>query len=90
MAERVTWVVDRIEGEWAVVEIAAGHTVQLPLAWLPPGAGEGAHLRVTHEPAADSSMLTLKIEPRASLRGSAERKPLVKPGRGDPGGNINL
>ena len=90
MAERVTWVVDRIEGEWAVVQVSAGHTLELPLAWLPPGAAEGSHLRVSHETGADSSSLTLRIEPRASLRGVGEGKPPVTPGRGDPGGNISL
>ena len=90
MAERVTWVVDRIESEWAVVEVGAGRTLDLPLAWLPPGAVEGTYLKVSHVPAPDSSTLVLSIEPRASLRGPAEQKPLPKPGHGDPGGNISL
>lgn len=87
MAERVTWVVDRIEGDFAVVEVDAGHTIQLPLAWLPDGSGEGTHLRVMHEPAPGASTLILKIEPRGSLRDGSSR---ATPGRGDPGGNVNL
>lgn len=40
------WVIDRIEGDLAVVEIAAGKTVTIPLAALPDGVKEGTVLRL--------------------------------------------
>ncbi|MBQ8381875.1 MAG: DUF3006 domain-containing protein [Clostridia bacterium] len=40
------WVIDRIEGDVAVVETAAGKTVELPRASLPEGAKEGTVLRI--------------------------------------------
>lgn len=39
-----TLVVDRIEGDVAVLTDGA-QTADVPLAWLPPGATEGWHLR---------------------------------------------
>jgi len=53
MAERVTWIVDRIEGDRAVIEVAAGQTIDLPIAWLPTGVREGSHLRVSQEASAE-------------------------------------
>ena len=41
------WVIDRIEGEIAVVEIAEGKTVNLPLSALPEGVKEGTVLRLS-------------------------------------------
>lgn len=40
------WVIDRIEGDAAVVETAVGKTVDIPLASLPEGAKEGTVLRI--------------------------------------------
>ncbi|MBQ8288995.1 MAG: DUF3006 domain-containing protein [Clostridia bacterium] len=40
------WIIDRIESDVAVVEIAAGKTVDIPLSALPEGAKEGAVLRI--------------------------------------------
>jgi hypothetical protein len=41
-------VIDRIEGEIAVIEID-GHTVDIPLSCLPSGAAEGDRLRFVLE-----------------------------------------
>ena len=41
------WVIDRIEGSFAVVEIAVGQTVNVPLSALPEGIREGSVLRIT-------------------------------------------
>ena len=41
------WTIDRIEGETAVVEIAVGKTVDIPLSALPEGAVEGSVLQIT-------------------------------------------
>ncbi|MGM9646660.1 MAG: DUF3006 domain-containing protein [Eubacteriales bacterium] len=43
----VFWTVDRIEGDIAVIEIAIGKTVNLPLAALPEGTKEGSVLQIT-------------------------------------------
>ena len=45
----VNVVVDRIEGDLAVLEIA-GATFDWPLAALPPGTREGSRLSVTFAP----------------------------------------
>lgn len=46
MEERIFWTIDRIEGDIAVVEIAVGKTVDLPLSALPEGVKEGSVLRI--------------------------------------------
>lgn len=54
MEEKATfWVIDRIErtadGALAVVEIAEGKTIAIPLATLPDGVKEGSVIRLTHD-----------------------------------------
>ena len=47
MEEKSTfWVIDRIEGNLAVIEIAEGKTVAVPLTSLPDGAKEGTVIRL--------------------------------------------
>ena len=46
------WIVDRVEGELAVV-LVGDLTLDLPLAALPPGVREGARLRLELLVAAD-------------------------------------
>ena len=42
-----TYVIDRIEdGTWAVLEDSTGRTFDLPRAWLPADADEGATVRI--------------------------------------------
>jgi hypothetical protein len=42
-------VIDRLEGEWAVLLLgAAGTVVNIPRSHLPPGAREGAWVQVTY------------------------------------------
>ena len=50
MEERTFWTIDRIEGNTAVVEIAVGKTVNVPLSALPEGAKEGSVLRIEIDP----------------------------------------
>lgn len=50
MEEKTFWTIDRIEGEIAVVEIAVGITVNIPLSALPEGAVEGSVLRIEIDP----------------------------------------
>lgn len=40
------WVIDRIEGDLAVIEIAEGKTVTVPLTALPNGVKEGNVIRL--------------------------------------------
>ena len=46
------WIVDRVEGELAVV-LVGDLTLDVPLAALPPGVREGARLRLELLPAVD-------------------------------------
>ncbi len=47
MEEKATfWVIDRIEHDLAVVEIAEGKTVAIPLTSLPDGVKEGNVIRL--------------------------------------------
>ena len=47
MEEKTVWIIDRIEGDIAVVELSVGKTVNLPLSALPAGAKEGSVLHLT-------------------------------------------
>lgn len=51
----VFWTVDRIEGDIAVIEIAIGKTVNLPLAALPEGTKEGTVLRLSIDREAEAT-----------------------------------
>ncbi len=46
------WIVDRVEGELAVI-LVGELTLEVPLTALPAGVGEGARLRLALQPAAD-------------------------------------
>ena len=59
MAEKpggVTAVVDRVEGNLAVISLGEDEEVEieLPLKYLPAGTVEGDHLRIRFEPAPES------------------------------------
>lgn len=71
-----SFVVDRVEGDVAVlVEDAAGETLDVPLAALPPLARAGTHLRLTR--AAGEAVWRVdeaaREEARASVRSLQER-----------------
>lgn len=42
----IFWVIDRMEGDLAVIEVAEGKTVNIPRTALPEGAKEGSVLRI--------------------------------------------
>lgn len=44
------WTIDRIENDLAIVEIAVGKTVEIPLSALPEGTREGTVLRIETDP----------------------------------------
>ncbi len=72
-------VVDRIEGEIAVI-MAEGLTLKVPARLLPPGAGEGSHLR-----------FVIEIDPAAESRAREDVATLRKRlSSDDDGGDIDL
>jgi hypothetical protein len=72
-------VVDRIEGGFAVLTDGQSH-VDVPIAWLPPGVGEGWHLRVDFTRDADAE---------AARRADIEAR-IRRLSADDDGGDINL
>ncbi len=66
-------VVDRIEGEVAVLEID-GATVEIPAAALPAGAGEGAVLALTLDPDAQGDVASQARERLDRLKGRGPKK----------------
>ncbi|MBI5507833.1 MAG: DUF3006 domain-containing protein [Deltaproteobacteria bacterium] len=90
MADTESWIVDRFEGEWCVVE-ADGRSVSLPRRFFPPSLGEGdvLEVRVTRLP--EHAL----IEVAKDVLATTERKTrlartLPRPGKGDPGGDLDL
>ena len=46
----IFWIIDRIEGDLAVIEVAEGKTVNIPRSSLPVGVKEGSVLRIAIDP----------------------------------------
>lgn len=59
-----TWIIDALEGRLAGVELEDGEIVELSLASLPPGAREGAVLRMEE----DGGDFTLEIDHAETAR----------------------
>ena len=55
-------VVDRVEGDMAVVEWRADAFTDVPLALLPAETAEGCHLYLTVDPAPDGPLLALDAQ----------------------------
>ena len=55
-------VIDKISGDWATLELQAGVTLDVPVAWLPAEAVEGHVLLVSAERKERSSTLTFTID----------------------------
>ncbi len=92
MTDRVeTWIVDRIEGERAVLERALHETCTLPLGLLPAGVREGDALRVTMRAEGGGTTLTFVRDDAETRRRAAEARALLDQVKGrDPGGDIRL
>ncbi len=86
-----TWIVDRIEGEVAVVEGEDGKTFDVPLHFLPPNAREGDVLRVERE-AGSGPRSWVVTQDTAAREARRERlRDLAEELREhDPGGDIEL
>lgn len=67
-------IVDRVEGRLAVLEGDHG-SMDVPMEWLPAGAGEGSILRIVVSQDGDESrvVLTLDREARAAREAEIER-----------------
>lgn len=70
--------VDRFEGEWAVVQVDGGSPVDLPVSILPEGTREG-------------DVVVLRLDPEAGRAARAEAAALLERlRRDDPGGDVAL
>ena len=86
------WVVDRFEGDLAVVRTENGGFVNFPRWILPAEAGEGTHLEVAAQ-ARDrqTCTLTILVNPAAEQARRAEAGAILQRLRGrDPGGDLPL
>jgi hypothetical protein len=85
------WVIDRIEGEWAVIDRPDGTSFDLPRWMLPDGCREGDVLRVAV--GRDGAAATWRIErdeAETARRLEKARRELEELRRRDPGGDIKL
>lgn len=88
MAEE-TWIVDRIEGDLAVVEDEAGNTFDVPLGILPDDVKEGDVLQLAREPG--GTVQSIRRDAQATQERRREMEALQDELRGrDPGGDIEL
>lgn len=85
------WLLDRFEGERAVLERALHETLGLPRALLPTTAREGDALRVTIRTADGESHLSIVRDEAETRRRAAEAGRILHDlERGDPGGEVKL
>jgi hypothetical protein len=92
-SERRTYemVVDRFEGEIAVVEVAGGATLDLPRWMLPPHAHEGDVIRVRAGEAEGAWRVETTVDTAETRRRrEAARGTLERLRARDPGGDIEL
>jgi hypothetical protein len=86
----VWYVVDRIEGEYAIIESDVGATYDVPLAVLGRHAREGAVLRVPGTPEAPAwELATRDLTEEAARRERAAARLRALRDR-DPGGDLVL
>jgi hypothetical protein len=85
------WILDRLEGERAVLERALHETFDLARALLPTGAREGDALRVTIRTTDGESRLSMVRDKEETRRRAAEAARILRDlERGDPGGDVKL
>jgi len=86
-----TWIVDRFEGDRAVVETEDRTTLELPRRLLPEGTEEGDVLRVSGSPErADASAAIRRDVEATAERGERLREQVKRLRRRDRGGDIEL
>jgi hypothetical protein len=85
------WIVDRIEGDRAVVERSLHDVLLLPRALLPDDAREGDVLRVGVTAAAGESRLVITRDEAETRRRAADAQRLQEDlASRDPGGDLKL
>jgi hypothetical protein len=85
------WILDRFEGERAVLERALHETLDLPRALLPARLREGDALRVAIRTADGESRLTIVRDEEETRRRADEAGRILRDlRRGDPGGDVKL
>ncbi len=91
MTDRHRWIVDRFEGDLAVVEVDGGAMLDLPRWLLPRGAREDDVLAVTVEADAERAVITLARDSGATQDArNASRATLDRLRARDPGGDVTL
>ena len=84
-------IVDRIEGDLVVVELADGRTLDLPRWMLPPDLREGDVVATRVERSEDGVRLETKVDADETRRRRASAKETVERlSARDPGGDIQL
>lgn len=84
-------VVDRIEGDFAVVELTGGPTLDLPLWMLPDGVREGDVIRTRLADLAGVRRIDLEIDrAETDRRRALAAESLSRLQSRDPGGDIVL
>lgn len=85
------WIVDRFEGEYAVVERALHEMLNVPRALLPDGVREGDALRITVTAGGGESRIGIARDDPETLRRKTEaRRILGELERRDDGGPVKL
>lgn len=84
-------IVDRLEGEMVVVELAGGGTIDLPRWMLPPELREGDVIAASAGRSPDGWRVETRVDPAATEeRRSSAREALDRLASSDPGGDIQL
>jgi hypothetical protein len=73
----MTVIVDRLEGEWAVLEVA-GAEVRVPRTWIPTGAREGTALRLETRRAGNEAHLVFRTDRSETRRARAAAEALLR------------
>lgn len=85
------WVIDRFEGDLAVVDRGDGRMLDVPRRLLPAGVGEGDWLRVGSRQEDDDVVIRVTIDREATraARSDAEQR-LLRLRVEDDGGDLEL
>lgn len=92
MTESHRLVVDRFEGDLAVVEDEEGRFFDLPRWFLPAAVREGDVVVVREwDEQTDTRRVEVRVDPIAAEAGRGEARAILdRIGRRDPGGNLDL
>lgn len=85
------WILDRFEGERAILERALHETLELPRTLLPSGLREGDALRVTVHVEGDTSRLAFARDEQETRKRAADIRRIQGTLRQrDPGGDVKI